>query len=376
MSINVRRFFFAKTNTVQRRINKTRFNLTKYKGALPFFIVIFAIQNGAFAQDDTLHVQVARMAKLDTIKAIPATQDSVIAGKMVDPDFNSHQLYLDPAVKKKRVIFNTALHAAIYTGSMIILNQAWYADYPKTSFHTFNDNGEWLQVDKAGHMWSAYQISRTSMASWKWAGLNEKQQIWFGGLAGAVFQTVIEVQDGFSAEWGWSWGDFTANCLGSALLISQQLAWHEQRINYKFSFHRMSYDDPMLNARSDSLFGTSIPERTLKDYNGQTYWLSANIKSFFPKSKFPAWLNISVGYGADGMFGGFDNTWEENGTTVDRTDIPRVRQFYLAPDIDFTKIPTKSKFLKGVFFVLNAFKMPAPALMFSKEKVKVYAVYF
>jgi hypothetical protein len=345
---------------------------SRFATALISILAFVAISVSGHAQTDTVDIPMARMARVDTIQATGPDVTDSLRGEIVDP----YMLHLSPAEKKKRIIINTSAHAVIYAGSMILLNQAWYADYPRTNFHVYNDNGEWLQVDKAGHTWSAYQISRTSMASWKWAGLKPNQQVWIGGLAGAVFQTVIEIQDGFSAEWGWSWGDFAANCLGSGLLIGQQLAWKEQRINFKFSFHKMTYDDPMLNDRSDSLFGSSVPERTLKDYNGQTYWLSANLKSFFPKSKIPGWLNVSFGYGAGGMFGGYDNIWEENGTEVDRSDIPRVRQWYLAPDIDFTKIPTKSKFLKSVFFVLNAFKFPAPALMLSNGKMKVYAVYF
>ena len=78
------------------------------------------------------------------------------------------------------------------------------------------------------------------------------------------------------------------------------------------------------------------------------------------------------------MFGGFKNSWEdEAGAEITRYDIPRKRQFYLAPDIDFTKIPTRSRFLKTAFSVLNAFKFPAPALMLnSAGKWKLYPVYF
>ena len=134
----------------------------------------------------------------------------------------------------------------------------------------------------------------------------------------------------------------------------------------------------MLEQRSDDLFGKSWYERMLKDYNQQTYWLSANLRSFFPKSKLPAWLNVAVGYGADGMFGGFENKWKDKpGNDVTRYDIQRKRQYYLAPDIDFTKIKTNSKFLRTAFSFLNAFKCPAPALMIdSKGKMKVYAIYF
>jgi len=78
------------------------------------------------------------------------------------------------------------------------------------------------------------------------------------------------------------------------------------------------------------------------------------------------------------MFGGYDNIWTDPTTGVEynRTDIPRVRQWYLAPDIDFTRIKTNSKFMRSVFFCLNAFKLPAPALVFSKGKFTVQGFYF
>ncbi|HEY0433853.1 MAG TPA: hypothetical protein VGC95_08275, partial [Chitinophagaceae bacterium] len=79
------------------------------------------------------------------------------------------------------------------------------------------------------------------------------------------------------------------------------------------------------------------------------------------------------------MYGGFRNLWTagDAGLPVDRTDIPRIRQFYLSPDIDFTKIATNKKWLRSVFFVLNAFKCPAPAIMLdSKGRLKGYILYF
>jgi hypothetical protein len=184
--------------------------------------------------------------------------------------------------------------------------------------------------------------------------------------------------DAHSAKWGWSWSDIGANIFGSALFMGQEFLWKEQRIQFKFSFHKNNYSDPMLETRANELFGKSWYERMLKDYNAQAYWLSANIKSFFPETGLPAWLNVAVGYGADGMFGGFENKWQNNlGNDVTRYDIPRKRQFYLAPDIDFTKIKTKSKFLRTAFFMLNAFKCPSPAFMLdSKGKAKVYLFYF
>jgi hypothetical protein len=279
---------------------------------------------------------------------------------------------------KKRIALVTGINVAAYGGSLFILNRAWYKGEPRSSFHVFNDIREWLQVDKLGHGWTAYNAGRASTMLWEWAGLPHKKAVWIGGLSGFIYLTGIEFLDARSAKWGWSWGDIGANIIGSGLFMGQEFLWRDQRIQYKFSFHKKNYKEPMLEERADDLYGASLYERMLKDYNAQTYWFSFNLKSFMPQSNLPPWLNVSVGYGADGMFGGFENKWNgETGSEVTRHDIPRKRQFYLAPDIDFTKIKTRSKFLRTSFALLNAFKCPAPALMIdSKGKFKAYALYF
>lgn len=279
---------------------------------------------------------------------------------------------------KKRTYLITGLNIAGYGTSLIIFNNTWYKNYPKTSFHTFNDSKEWLQMDKVGHAWAAYNSGRGSAAMWRWAGLSPEKATWIGGLSSTVYLTVIEILDAHSAKWGWSWADMGANLFGSGLFISQQLGWEEQRIQFKFSFHKKNYGEPMLNERADDLFGKNWTERMLKDYNGQTYWLSANLKSFFPQSNIPAWLNVAVGYGAEGMVGGFENKWTEGdpGFTVDRTDVKRYRQWYLAPDISFSKIKTNKKGLKTLFAFLDAFKFPAPGLEFSNGQLKLNAISF
>ena len=208
--------------------------------------------------------------------------------------------------------------------------------------------------------------------------LREKKRIWIGGLSGVAYQTVIEVMDGYSEGWGWSWPDFGANIIGSGALIAQELAWDEQRIKLKFSFHRKDYKDATLDSRSDELFGESLAERFLKDYNGQTYWASINLQSFFRKSKIPGWLNIAIGYGAEGIFGGRENIAkaDDGSITFFRPDIKRYRQWYLAPDIDLSKIRTNSKTLKLLLSCLNVFKFPTPSLEYSNGKLRLNALHF
>lgn len=278
----------------------------------------------------------------------------------------------------KRIWLVAGAHVALWGGSYIALNKAWYADYPKESFHFFNDNREWLQMDKAGHVWTAYQMSRLSGALWKWAGLNPSKSAWLGGISGVAYQSIIEIQDGFSSEWGFSWGDMAANITGSALYTAQEFLWHEQRLQVKLSYWPYDYNSPELKARRDQLFGKSIQERMLKDYNSQTYWLSANIRSFLPDTRLPKWLNLAVGYSAEGMLGGHENKWvDKGGMEHYRPDIARTRHFYLSPDIDLTKIKTKSKFLRSAFFILNMIKIPAPTLeLSSRGKLQGHLVYF
>ena len=316
--------------------------------------------------------------KLNGKKDTSIVDITIVRDSSLQRDLIAGGFYSTPLVPKQRKWLIAGINFVAYGGSLIILNNTWYKNYPHTSFHVFNDSREWLQVDKVGHTWTAYNTGRASTAMWKWSGLSDNTAALIGGLSGTAYLTVIELLDAHSSKWGWSWADMGANLLGSGIFLSQQLAWNEQRVQFKFSFHHKNYGDPQLEQRADDLFGKTWYERMLKDYNAQTYWLSANLKSFFKQSNLPAWLNISVGYGADGMFGGFENQWTDKlGNNILRNDISRKRQFYLAPDIDFTKIKTNSKFLRTIFSGLNAFKCPAPALMIdSKGKLKAYAFYF
>jgi hypothetical protein len=125
----------------------------------------------------------------------------------------------------------------------------------------------------------------------------------------------------------------------------------------------------MAKQRPNTL-GKNYLQQTLKDYNGQTYWLSANIWSFNKKSSFPKWINIALGYGADQMLYGNSNT----GNAM--LENPN-RQFYLSLDLDLTKIETNSEFLKTIFSIVNFVKIPAPALeITSKGDISFHYLYF
>lgn len=273
---------------------------------------------------------------------------------------SSQDTLRDPAKVKRDVKIVVGTELALYAVSMTGLYFAWYADYPQSNFHFYNDNGEWMQMDKIGHGVTSYLVGSFGYEMLRDAGLDEKRSIWLGGTLGLAFLTTVEVFDGFSSEWGFSWGDMAANTLGAGLFIGQQFLWHEQRITLKYSFHTTEFAD----YRPDVL-GSNFLQQTIKDYNGQTYWASFNFKSLFlnKESKFPAWLNFAFGYGATGMTGGYENALEHNGKPIPYYD--RKRQFYFSLDVDFTKIPTNNKVLKYTFKVLNIFKLPFPTLEYN-----------
>ena len=262
----------------------------------------------------------------------------------------------------------------LWGGSFYALNNAWYANYPKAKFKFYNDWKEWQQMDKLGHAWSTYQISRHTSNIWQWAGLDKDKAIWIGGLSGMAYLSVIEILDGYSDKWGFSIPDVLANTAGAGLFLGQELLWHEQRITLKLSYSPYQYGN--LKYRADQLFGSGDVERLLKDYNGQIIWASINLKSFIPESKIPKWLNLAVGYNARTMLGGYENKWEDlSGNIILRNDIKRYKRFFFSFDIDLTKIETKNKTLKTIYSIVNVLKVPAPAIEFNTlGKLRLHAL--
>ncbi len=271
---------------------------------------------------------------------------------------------------KKRFTTLAVVESSLAVASMAGLYYLWYSDYPQTKFHFINDNQEWRRMDKMGHFFSTYNIARLGYVSFRWTGLSEKKSTWFGGLLGFSYLSIIEILDGFSAEWGFSTGDMIANTAGTGLFISQQLLWKEQRIVLKYSYHPTMYAD-----HRPDLLGKNLIQSVFDDYNGITIWASVNIYSFLNKdSKFPKWLNIALGYGADGMVYG-DNLDNYDGPVLPQ--FPRKTQYYLALDVDLTKIHTNSKFMHVLYHALSFIKIPMPTIeLDSNGNVRFYPLYF
>ncbi|RMG84327.1 MAG: DUF2279 domain-containing protein [Bacteroidetes bacterium] len=289
-----------------------------------------------------------------------------------------HLLEIPDTFQKDRFWVTVGAGTAIWGSASVILWNSWYRDYPITRFHTFDDRGEWQNMDKVGHFTQTWIESYNGFNGARWTGMKRQNARWSAIALGMGLQLTVEVMDGFSEKWGFSWADIGANTLGAGFFLGQELLWRDQRLKLKVSSRQPTYsDEPVFSTdgaavssikkRADDLYGGSGAVSFFKDYNAQTYWLSANIHSFLPeraKNKFLPWLNVAFGYGANNMFGGFSNTWEEDGAvfTPDPARYKRYKEFYLSFDVDLSKIKTKSPVLRFALGMLNWVKIPAPAL--------------
>ena len=265
-------------------------------------------------------------------------------------------------VNKKRLNTLIVGSTVAYSVTLVGLNELWYEDYPKQSFQFFNDNAEWKQVDKVGHFYSAYYLSYGTSRALRWCQVKPKKSDLVGALVGFGVMLPIEIMDGFSAAYGASAGDLIANAAGSAFFLGQSMLWHEQRILPKFSFHQTDYA-----ALRPSVLGDGMPSEIFKDYNGQTYWLSFDMDKFM---KFPKWLNLGVGYGAEGMVYARDEQNIEAGYPT------AYRQYYISIDFDLRAIKSRSKAINTLIFIASMIKLPAPTIEFSSKGTKFHAFYF
>lgn len=272
---------------------------------------------------------------------------------------------------EKKAIYKAVAFTGGYTaGSIYILGNTWYKDKEKVPFHFYNDNRGFLQVDKFGHIFGSYVYSYIGYHGLLRLGVTRKEALVFGSTLGFILQFPIEIMDGIHEGYGFSWGDIVANSLGSVLVSGQELLFNEQLIKYKFSYWESVY-----SRNSNGYFGQTTMSRLLNDYNGHTYWLSMPLNKVVFRKQLPDWLNIVVGYGANGMYGEFENISSYNGVAIPETE--RYRQYLLSLDIDWTKIRTNSDFLKFLFKGMTFIKLPFPTLEYnSKGEFKGYWIYY
>ncbi|MCX7728089.1 MAG: YfiM family protein [Bacteroidia bacterium] len=252
---------------------------------------------------------------------------------------------------KRKIIINSVT-GIVYSGSLIYLNQLWYQPYKTSHFHFFDDNPEWSKMDKLGHFFTAYYAFKYLKEWYSFAGY--KYSDWIAAGITWTYLLNIEILDGFSNGWGFSLGDLASNTLGVSVFLIQN-TYVKDFFTIKFSYCPTNY--PSYNPM---LLGKKYYEQMIKDYNGQTFWLS--VSPFYKWNKKLEWLCLSFGYGIDGFVGATNNWVKKNNQYFDYNSIKRYHQYYWSIDIDLSKIKTKKLWLHKLLLAINWVKIPAPAL--------------
>jgi hypothetical protein len=225
------------------------------------------------------------------------------------PSAQTANLLISPQIDKlppqKKLYYLVGGFTLLYGLGISLLSWAWYRHQKRSTFHFFNDNAEWQQMDKFGHFLTAFHISKGAYHSLLAVEQAPQKALQYGGWTGGVLMTPIEVLDGFSDGYGASWGDELANFLGSAFFIWQQKQFGKIIMQPRFHFQSTSFA-----ALRPSLLGKDWTEQWLKDYNGQTYWLAvdlADLTAIAPEYNNPLldflsqYCLLGIGYSAKNM---------------------------------------------------------------------------
>lgn len=265
----------------------------------------------------------------------------------------------DSLPKRNKIWPKAAAVVASDAAILGVLGSAWYNDQPRASFHFFNDMPEWKQMDKAGHFFSSYHLSMIGSAIFQNNGMDSKKANLWGGIVGFAAVSQIEILDGFSREYGASLFDLAANAAGSLFAWTQLELWNEPRLRLKYSFHQTIYP-----SQRPEMLGYNLSEEMLKDYNGQTYWISVDIDKFLPQqSSFPEWLNLALGYSAENM-------------VFARDASSPYRQYFLSLDLDLSHLQSKRKWVNILLKGVNMIHLPAPSFEMNRNGMKLHWLYF
>ena len=219
-------------------------------------------------------------------------------------------------------------------------------------------------MDKIGHACTSYQLNKISHSLFKKNNIKKpllKSSVYtFGYMLG------VELLDGYSTEWGFSIYDVIGNGLGTMLYTFQERKFKNQPFKIKFSSHKSTYA-----SCRPSLLGENRLQQILKDYNGQTYWLTFNYNELWNKRiKLFDYIDFAFGYSIDGFTGGHNNPEISscNCLISNCNNLKRTSQFIFSVDLNTSKIKNKHPILGKFLLPFDIVKIPFPAFILNNSK--------
>jgi hypothetical protein len=258
--------------------------------------------------------------------AVPARAQDTLHNA-ADDSLHSYRLALVTGITSAGFIYGyTMQHAMWWKGEKSPFHFEWKQDWTYA-----------LGSDKFGHAYFPYLVSNIYCKLFQWSGVNETKSIWLGSALGMSYQTFIEIRDGFSKEWGFSWGDFTADLLGSSYPVAQYYYPWLRNITLKISYY------------PSNRFREHHNSTLIDDYESTYDWVSVSVHSLLPyecKKFWPAFVNLALGH------------------SVKNLDDPSGghHEFYLGLDWNLLSIPDSWWLYRILKNTIGYYHLPAPAI--------------
>ena len=219
-----------------------------------------------------------------------------------------------------------------------IQNDLWWKG-ERSAFH-FEWDRDWrysLGADKLGHAWFPYIAAHSYDHLLRWSGLDSSTAIWTAASLALGYQTYVEVRDGFSKQWGFSWGDFAADALGAGLPVAQRYLPELRVVELKMSF--FPTDE----------FRAGGNRAIIDDYESTYHWLTLHVTQVLPASwrqGYPSFVDLALGHRVRDLDGAGGGTHE----------------LYLALDWNLDELPGDWWGWNLLRHAIRHYHLPAPSL--------------
>lgn len=249
--------------------------------------------------------------------------------------------------------FTLAATGGMYAGIMIGLHVYQMQTFwqQRSPVFTVIEDGSYAKgVDKFGHFFGSSLMCYYSTEVLQASGLSvESAHVW-GTLMGMVYQTYVEIEDGYGSNWGFSPSDMYANAAGAAFFLTQYYVPFLQNFSVKWIYTPASWIGE--SARAEGL-------TFIDDYSSSTFYLSCKVFNLLPQTAqqwWPKWLNIAAGYAARGL-----DTPASDAKFILALDYDLPE---LLPDFRTTVGGTAGDVLNWCKQTLNFIKLPSPSIEF------------
>lgn len=252
--------------------------------------------------------------------------------------------------------FTLAATGGMYAGIMIGLHvyqmeTFWQQRSPV--FNLIEDGSYAMGVDKFGHFFGTHLMCYYSTEVLQASGLSvESAHIW-GTLMGMVYQSYVEIEDGYGSNWGFSPSDMYANAAGATYFLAQYYFPFLQNFTPKWIYTPAPWIGE--SARAEGM-------TFIDDYSSSTFYLSCKVYNLLPESTqqwWPRWLNVAVGYAARGL-----DTPDSDAKVILALDYDLPE---LLPDFRNTVGGSLGDILNWCKQTFNYVKLPSPSLEFGRS---------